>query len=45
MVQIGYVLSHEQFRAPHLLEFGVAAERAGFDMLWTSDHFHPWQDN
>ncbi len=45
MAQIGYVLSHEQFRTPQLLEFSVAAERAGFDMLWTSDHFHPWQDN
>jgi TAT-translocated FGD2 family F420-dependent dehydrogenase len=45
MAQIGFVLSHEQFPAPQLLEFGAAAERAGFDMLWTSDHFHPWQDN
>lgn len=45
MTQIGYVLSHEQFRTPHLLDFSVAAERAGFDVLWTSDHFHPWQDN
>jgi TAT-translocated FGD2 family F420-dependent dehydrogenase len=23
----------------------VAAERAGFDSVWASDHFHPWQDN
>lgn len=45
MAHIGYVLSHEQFRAPELLEIGVAAEQAGFDMLWTSDHIHPWQDN
>jgi TAT-translocated FGD2 family F420-dependent dehydrogenase len=43
--QIGFVLSHEQFPAPRLLELGLAAERAGFDELWTSDHFHPWQDN
>lgn len=43
--QIGYVLSHEQFRTPELLEIGVAAEEAGFDMLWASDHIHPWQDN
>jgi TAT-translocated FGD2 family F420-dependent dehydrogenase len=42
---IGFVLSHEQFTAPRLLEFGMAAERAGFDEVWTSDHFHPWQDN
>jgi TAT-translocated FGD2 family F420-dependent dehydrogenase len=45
MAQIGYVLSHEQFRTPELLEIGVAAEQAGFDMLWTSDHIHPWQDS
>ena len=45
MAQIGYVLSHEQFAAPALLEIGVAAEQAGFDMLWTSDHIQPWQDN
>jgi TAT-translocated FGD2 family F420-dependent dehydrogenase len=45
MAQIGYVLSHEQFPQPELLEIGVAAEQAGFDMLWTSDHIHPWQDN
>jgi coenzyme F420-dependent glucose-6-phosphate dehydrogenase len=40
--RIGFVLSDEQFAAPRLLEFGVAAESAGFDQVWTSDHFHPW---
>lgn len=45
MAQIGFVLSHEQFQAPQLLDLGVAAERAGFDLVWTSDHFHPWMDN
>lgn len=45
MASIGFVLSHEQFPAPRLLDLGVAAERAGFDMLWTSDHFHPWMHN
>lgn len=45
MVSIGYVLSNEQSTAAELVEFGVAAERAGFDMVWNSDHFHPWQDN
>lgn len=45
MVSIGYVLSHEQFSPLRLLDIGVAAERAGFDMVWTSDHFHPWMDN
>lgn len=45
MSTIGFVLSHEQFQAPQLLEFGAAAEQAGFDAVWTSDHFHPWMDN
>jgi F420-dependent hydroxymycolic acid dehydrogenase len=44
-VRIGFSLSHEQFPVPKLVELGVAAEQAGFDELWTSDHFHPWQDN
>jgi alkanesulfonate monooxygenase SsuD/methylene tetrahydromethanopterin reductase-like flavin-dependent oxidoreductase (luciferase family) len=43
--RVGFVLSHEQFPATRLVELGVAAENAGFDELWTSDHFHPWQDN
>lgn len=45
MATIGFVLSHEQFPAPDLLEYGAAAAEAGFDMVWTSDHFHPWMDN
>jgi TAT-translocated FGD2 family F420-dependent dehydrogenase len=45
MVSVGFVLSDEQFVAPELVEYGAAAENAGFDMIWISDHFHPWQDN
>ena len=41
----GYVASHEQFPPTELIEYAVAAEKAGFDAVWTSDHFHPWQDN
>jgi G6PDH family F420-dependent oxidoreductase len=41
----GYVASHEQFPPTELVEYAVAAEKAGFDAVWTSDHFHPWQDN
>ena len=43
--KIGFVLSHEQFTAAELIEYGVATEEAGFDMIWCSDHFQPWQDN
>jgi len=42
---IGYVASHEQFAPSNLIEYAIAAEKAGFDALWASDHFHPWQDN
>jgi TAT-translocated FGD2 family F420-dependent dehydrogenase len=42
---VGFMLGHEQFPVQKLVEFGVAAERAGFDLLATSDHFQPWQDN
>src|SRR5215212_9472861 len=45
MPTIGFCLPHEQFPAPLLIEHGVAAVEAGFDALWTSDHFHPWQHN
>ena len=38
-------LSHEQFPAPERVGLGIGAEQAGFDALWASDHFHPWQDN
>lgn len=43
--RIGYVLAHEQFPTQDLVEYAVAAEEAGFDGVWASDHFHPWQDN
>jgi len=44
-LQIGYVAAHEQFPGPELVEYGVLAEQAGFDIMWASDHFHPWQHN
>ncbi len=40
-----YVLASEQFTVQELVEYGVAAEHAGFDGVWTSDHFQPWQPN
>jgi TAT-translocated FGD2 family F420-dependent dehydrogenase len=42
---VGFMLPHEQFPAPKLLEFAIAAEAAGFDLLATSDHLQPWQTN
>ncbi len=40
-----YVLASEQFTTPELVDYGAAVERAGFDGVWTSDHFQPWQPN
>lgn len=42
---MGFMLPHEQFPVPQLVELGAAAEAAGFDLLATSDHFQPWQAN
>ncbi len=43
--QVGFQLAHEQFPVPELVELGVAAEQAGFDLLAVSDHLQPWQSN
>ena len=42
---VGFMLAHEQFPVPELVNLGVAAEQAGFDLLATSDHLQPWQAN
>jgi F420-dependent hydroxymycolic acid dehydrogenase len=42
---VGFMLAHEQFPVAQLIEFGIAAEQAGFDLLATSDHLQPWQAN
>jgi len=42
-VRIGYKASAEQFGPRELVEFGVAAERLGFDSAVVSDHYQPWR--
>ncbi len=42
---ISFMLAHEQFRVPELVRLGASAEKAGFDLVSTSDHFQPWQAN
>ena len=42
---VGFMLAHEQFTVPDLLDIGSAAAGAGFGLLATSDHFQPWQAN
>lgn len=44
MTKIGYFLSCEQFGPAELVDQAKRAEAAGFDALWISDHFHPWND-
>jgi coenzyme F420-dependent glucose-6-phosphate dehydrogenase len=42
-VRYGYKASAEQFPPRRLLDLAVAAEKAGFESVWTSDHFQPWR--
>lgn len=42
---IGYKLAAEGYGPNDLVRQAVAAERAGFDFVEISDHFHPWLDN
>jgi G6PDH family F420-dependent oxidoreductase len=43
-MRFGYFLSCEEYSPAQIIEQAVAAEKAGFDALWISDHFHPWND-
>jgi G6PDH family F420-dependent oxidoreductase len=43
-MQFGYFLSCEEHAPRSLIDQAKAAEQAGFDALWISDHFHPWND-
>jgi G6PDH family F420-dependent oxidoreductase len=42
MVSIGYFLSCEEFGPRELVRQAKWAEEAGFERLWISDHYHPW---
>jgi G6PDH family F420-dependent oxidoreductase len=44
VTKIGYFLSSEEFGPNELIEQAKMAEAAGFEALWISDHFHPWND-
>ena len=43
-MRIGYFLSSEEWGPQELVAQAVQAEAAGFDGLWISDHYHPWND-
>jgi coenzyme F420-dependent glucose-6-phosphate dehydrogenase len=42
MTEYWFAASTEEFPPSQMLEQSVAAERAGFDALGSSDHFAPW---
>ncbi|MFE6448443.1 TIGR03557 family F420-dependent LLM class oxidoreductase [Nocardiopsis dassonvillei] len=44
-MQIGYKLAAEAFGPEELVRQAELAERAGFDFVEISDHYHPWLDN
>lgn len=43
-MRIGYFLSTEEYSPAELVAQARAAEEAGFEGLWISDHFHPWNN-
>ncbi len=45
MTRFAYFCGHEQWQPETLVEHAVLAERAGFDFVVVSEHFHPWVDD
>jgi G6PDH family F420-dependent oxidoreductase len=43
-MKIGYFLSCEEYGPDDLVRQASLAEDAGFEALWISDHYHPWND-
>lgn len=44
MTRFGYFLSAEDHSPAQLVEQAELAQDAGFDSLWISDHYHPWNN-
>jgi G6PDH family F420-dependent oxidoreductase len=43
-MRIGYFLASEEYGPRELIAQARTAQEAGFDGLWISDHFHPWNE-
>src|SRR5436305_8106579 len=43
-MKIGYFLSCEEWAPQDLIDQAIQAREAGFEALWISDHYHPWND-
>jgi len=44
MASFGYFLSSEEMSPRDEVRWAQRAEQAGFDRVWISDHYHPWND-
>ncbi|MFQ5966600.1 MAG: TIGR03557 family F420-dependent LLM class oxidoreductase [Acidimicrobiia bacterium] len=44
-MKFAWLCSHESYQPEVLVSQAVGAERAGFDLVLGSDHFHPWVDD
>jgi len=44
-VKFAWLCSHESYQPEVLVDQAVNAEKAGFDVILGSDHFHPWVDD
>ena len=44
-LRVGYWAGQEQHDPDTLLKYARQAEVVGFDIIITSDHFHPWRDS
>ena len=45
MTRFAYFCGHEQWHPEELVAHAVLAEKAGFDLVVVSEHFHPWVDD
>jgi G6PDH family F420-dependent oxidoreductase len=43
-MKVGYFLSSEEWGPNELVAQAAKAQAAGFQDLWISDHYHPWND-
>ena len=43
-MKIGYFLSSEEWGPRDLVSQAAKAQAAGFEGLWISDHYHPWNE-
>jgi len=45
VTRFAYFCGHEQWQPETLVDHAVLAEKAGFDFVVVSEHFHPWVDD